>query len=100
MNLKVKTIYQAWTREIDVWFASPGSVLMKDEINTPYFFETEFKADEQSQNERHPHYGRFLKLIPEKLIMLTWVTGAGGTKGFETVVTVELKTKTDSFRFS
>ena len=42
--------------------------------------------------ERHPHYGRFLKLEPHRLIVMTWLTAAG-TKGVETVLTVELTSR-------
>jgi uncharacterized glyoxalase superfamily protein PhnB len=37
--------------------------------------------------QRHPHYGRFLELVPDALVTLTWVTGPGGTDGVETIVT-------------
>jgi uncharacterized protein YndB with AHSA1/START domain len=84
-------LYQAWTTGFDRWFAVPGSVLMRPEVNAVFFFETEFKAEGQSLAQRHPHYGRFLRLVPDRLIELTWVTGTGGTDGAETIVTVELK---------
>ncbi|EJW16286.1 SRPBCC domain-containing protein [Paenibacillus alvei] len=83
-------LYEAWTRLIDHWFAEPGSVIMKGEVNSVFYFETVYRPDSMLVVERHPHYGRFLRLEQDRLVELTWVTGNGGTKGAETVVTVGL----------
>ncbi|SKB84057.1 SRPBCC family protein [Dyadobacter psychrophilus] len=82
--LPVSKVFKAWTNQIDLWFASPGSFLGKPENNTPFYFETSY------QGIRHPHYGRFLSIQENEKIELTWVTGEGGTEGAETIVTITL----------
>lgn len=53
-------------------------------IDAPFYFQTDFG------DRRSAHYGRFVRLDPNRLVELNWVTGAGGTEGAETVLTVEL----------
>lgn len=90
VNAKPEEVYAAWTERFDTWFAQAGTLAMAPEPGQPYFF--------YNRNEwgRHPHYGRFLELIDNKLVEMTWITGNGtteGTEGAETILRIELVPK-------
>ncbi|MCE7039347.1 SRPBCC domain-containing protein [Dyadobacter sp. CY312] len=82
MSLSANQLYHAWISQLDLWFASPGSFISQGKPNTPYFFET------YANGSRIPHYGRFLRMEPDKLIEFTWITEE--TNGTETVITINL----------
>ncbi len=84
MKADAASIYNAWTRDFDLWFAEPGELIMTPEVNRPFFF---YNRHEWG---RHGHYGRFVNLEKDKFIEMTWLTGKGGTFGAETVIKIKL----------
>jgi uncharacterized protein YndB with AHSA1/START domain len=92
VKLSADAVYRAWTERFDDWFAESDTIVMRAEVGVPFFFETDYLE------RRHPHYGRFLELRPDEYIRMTWVTGDPGTKGAETVVTVNLEPIDDGTR--
>ncbi len=90
MLMEADTLFAAFTSGLGRWFASPGSLLLRAEVNAPFFFETAHRFEGETAPVRQAHYGRFLALEPGRLIRMTWVTGPEGTRGAETVLTVTL----------
>lgn len=84
------TLYRAWTTGWASWFAEADSARVRADVGEPFFFEVAQRFTDGRESVRHPHYGRFLRLVPDALVSLTWVTGAGGTGGAETTLTVHL----------
>ena len=89
ISIPAETVYRAFTDRLDEWFGAPGSLVITPEVGGLYNFETEMDG------QRHPHYGRFLELVPGKRVSMTWLTGNPGTLGAETVVTVDLTEQQD-----
>jgi uncharacterized protein YndB with AHSA1/START domain len=84
LNSNPRQVYAAWTTALDRWFAVPGTVRMDLKPGGDYSF------DAEHEGKRQPHHGRFLRLEKDSLIEMTWTTGAGGTEGAETVLSIEL----------
>lgn len=82
MTASATALFQAWTVQLDRWLAAPGTLLLRPEVNTAFFFETHHGT------ARVQYYGRFLRLEPDRLVELTWLSP--GTKCAETVLTIEL----------
>lgn len=64
-------------------------------VGAPIFFEVIERSETGAEVRRHPHYGRFVRLTPNALVELTWVTGKDGTGGAETTLTVQLSESPD-----
>jgi uncharacterized protein YndB with AHSA1/START domain len=89
MKAAAPALYEAWTERFDLWFAEPGQLLMVPEVDKPFFFYN--RRDWGS----HAHYGRFVELEKNRLIVMTWLTGPPGTAGNETLLRIELTPNAD-----
>lgn len=85
MRAGASETYQAFTSGWESWFAAPGTLLADPRPNGQLFFVVEFDG------RRHPHYGRFLALAPDRRVELTWLTGKGGTQGAETLLSITIE---------
>ena len=85
MDATAELIYGAWTKSFDKWFAQPGELLMTPKEGSLFFFYNRHDWG------RHAHYGRFLELIENERVRMTWLTGAPGTYGDETIIEVMLR---------
>ena len=87
VHAKPEDVFAAWTNRFDTWFALAGTLAMVPEPGRPYFF---YNRDDR---RRHPYYGRFLDVVANQLIEMTWMTGNGtaeGTEGAEPLLRIEL----------
>lgn len=87
MPLPITTLYRAWAGGFSYWFAEPGTQRGMVAVGEPFFFEVVPRDAQGAVMGRHPHYGRYLALEPERRVQFTWFTR--GT-GVETTITVEL----------
>ena len=83
-------LYRAWTTGWSSWFAEADTARIRAEPGEPFYFDVTQRFTDAHDPVRHPHYGRFLRLVPDAHVSLTWVTGAGGTAGAGTTLTVHL----------
>ena len=84
LNAPPERVFRAWTDPADVkrWF-KPARLIMNAQVDGLWNSEVEFEG------KRWPHYGRFTKVEPPRLLEQTWMSEA--THGLETLVRVELE---------
>lgn len=51
MIASADVLYRAWTEQFDQWFAAPGSVIMKGEVNTVFFLKLATKLRRKKRRD-------------------------------------------------
>jgi uncharacterized protein YndB with AHSA1/START domain len=87
LSLPPGTVFSAWTRDLDRWLAAPGTVLLRPEVDTAFYFES------HHGDSRVSYYGRILRLESDRLLEITWLSP--GTRYTETILLVELTPAAD-----
>lgn len=97
-------VYRAVTVDWHPWLADATSLQLRADAGAPFYFEgfghDAAEGTAPTVTHRMPHYGRFLALIPDQLVAMTWVSGPDGTAGHETVVTIQLEAHGRATRLS
>ena len=77
-------VFRAWTdpAEVKRWF-KPARVIMNVQVDGLWHSDTEFEG------KHWPHYGRYLKVEPPRLLEETWMSEA--THGLESVLRIEFE---------
>ncbi len=84
LPVRADRLYTAWTTGWGLWFADADTVRATAREGEPFYFAVSEPG--RTPLVHHPHYGRFLELIPDALVRCTWVTR--GTAGAETQLSV------------
>ena len=67
MKAPLDAFYAAWTEGFGAWFAIPDSVIVRPEVDSAFFFETQYEG------QWHPQYGCCLQLEKDRLVSLNWL---------------------------
>ena len=82
MRATPEQVFHAWTQQWASWFGVDTEAVMRPEVGVPFWF------CPVHEGKRYPHFGRYLRLEPNRLVEHTWANEP--TRGFETVVKLEL----------
>ena len=85
LDASPEDVYRAWTdpTELAAWLVEGGRALVSAAEPDGLFF-----LSMLYEGRQYPHYGRYLRTEPARLLQFTWVSE--GTRGRESEVTVRL----------
>ena len=60
LSVSARALFKAWTQEFDRWFAAPGTVLMKPQVDCPFYFAAQFegKLHPRPSSKGGPRFGK------------------------------------------
>lgn len=85
LPVSAERLYTAWTTGWELWLADRDTVRATAREGEPFCFAVTEPGTTPAVC--HPHYGRFLELVADRLVRCTWVTR--GTVGAETQLLVQ-----------